>query len=89
LKPFALTPAQQRRLIRLAREAGRTPAQTLKFVLRDGFDYCEWQVRESNAAEAEARRTGTIPHEIVMREARATIEAARARRRRKTAPVAA
>jgi predicted transcriptional regulator len=89
MKPFALTPAQQRRLEKLAREAGRTPAQTLKFVLRDGFDYCEWQVRESNAAEAEAKHAGTVPHEVVMREARAMIEAARVRRRRKTARVAA
>lgn len=89
MKPFALTPAQQRRLEKLARDAGRTPAQTLKFVLRDGFDYCEWQVRESNAAEAEAKHAGTISHGTVMREARAMIEAARARHRRKTARVAA
>lgn len=62
------------RLERLARDAGRTPGQALKFVLRDGFDYCEWQVRESLAADAEAGRVGTIPNEVVMRDARAKIQ---------------
>ena len=80
-----LSPSQLRRLERLARDAGRTLPQMLRFVLRDGFDYSEWQVRESLAAEAEARRHGTIPNELVMREARAPIDAARGRRRRKAA----
>lgn len=57
----------------------------LKFVLRDGFEYCEWQVRQSLAADAEAKRLGTTPHEVVMREARALIESARGRRRRQAA----
>lgn len=85
MKPMLLPPADQRRLEKLARASGRSPAQALKFVLRDGFDYCEWQVRESVAADAEAKRLGTIPNEVVMREARAMIEAARGRRRRKAA----
>ena len=83
MKPLGRSLAQQRRLERLAREAGRTPEQALKFVLRDGFDYCEWQVRESYAADAEADRAGVIPNEVVLREARAMIEAARGRRRSK------
>jgi hypothetical protein len=85
MRPLVLSVAQQLRLERLAREAGRTPEQVLKFVLRDGFDYCEWQVRESLAADAEAARVGTIPNEVVMREARAKIETARGRRRPKAA----
>ena len=41
MKPMALTPAQQRRLQKLAHDADRTPERTLKFVLRNGFDFCE------------------------------------------------
>lgn len=51
MKPLALTAAQQRRLERLARDAGRTPKAMLKFVLRDGFDACEEDVRESLAPQ--------------------------------------
>lgn len=57
----------------------------LKFVLRDGFEYCEWQVRESLASDAEARRFATTPHASVMREARELIDLARGRRRRQAA----
>jgi hypothetical protein len=85
MRPISLSTGQQRRLERLAREAGRTTEQMLKFVLRDGFEYCEWQVRQSLAADAEAKRFGTIPHEVVMREARELIESARGRKRRQAA----
>lgn len=85
MKPLALTPAQQRRLQRLAHTAGRTPEQTLKFVLRDGFDFCEWEVRESSAAEADVKRRGTIPNEQVQREAQRIVDAARAPKARKAA----
>jgi hypothetical protein len=85
VKPLSLTPAQQRRLERLAREAGRTPEQTLRFVLRDGFDFCEWEVRTSRSADAEAKRLGTISNEEVQRRAQAIIDAARARKARKAA----
>jgi hypothetical protein len=85
MRPISLSTGQQRRLERLAREAGRTTEQMLKFVLRDGFEYCEWQVRQSLAADAEAKRLGTIPHEVVMREARELIESARGRKRRQAA----
>lgn len=85
MRPVSLSPAQQRRLERLAQDAGRTTAQMLKFVLRDGFEYCEWQVRESLASDAEARRLGTTLHEGVMREARELIDSARGRRRRQAA----
>ena len=77
MRPIALSIAQHRRLERLARDANRTPQQMLKFVLRDGFEYCEWQVRESLAAEAEAKRAGTVPHDIVMREARELVNSSR------------
>ena len=82
---MALTPAQQRRLEKLARDAERTPTQTLKFVLRDGFDVCEWEVRESRAADYEVKRKGTIPNEQVQRDAQRIIDAARSRKPRKAA----
>lgn len=85
MKPLALTPAQQRRLEKLAREAKRTPAQTWKFVLRDGFDFCEWEVRDSRAADDEIRRKGTIGNEQVQRDAQRIIDGARARHSRKAA----
>ena len=85
MRPVSLSSTQQRRLECLARDAGRSTEQMLKFVLRDGFEYCEWQVRESLASDAEAKRLGTTPHETVMREARELIESARGRRRRQAA----
>jgi hypothetical protein len=85
MKPLALTPAQQRRLEKLARDAGRTPKAMIRFVLRDGFDFCEWEVRESLAAEADIKRRGTIPNAQVQRDAQRIIDAARARKTRKAA----
>lgn len=85
MKPLALTPAQQRRLQKLAIDAGRTPEQTFKFVLQDGFDFCEWEVREIAASEADVKRRGTIPNEQVQRDAQRIIDAARARKTRKDA----
>ena len=85
MHPLALTPAQQRRLEKLARESGRTPGQTLRFVLRDGFDFCEWELRESLAADADTTRRGAVSHEEAQRRARTLIEAGNARRRRQAA----
>jgi len=85
MKPLALTPSEQRRLEKLAKEAGRTPAQILKFVLRDGFDFCEWEVRESRAADESFKRHGAIPHAEVMRQGRAIIDTAHGRRRKQAA----
>ena len=80
-----LSSAQQRRVKKLARDAGRTPEQTLRFVLRDGFEFCEWEVRESLAAESGAARHGTIPNDEVQRRTGALIESVHARRRQQTA----
>jgi len=84
-KPFALNQAQQRRLQKLAREAGRSPAETLKYVLRDGFEFCEWEVRESRAADEETRRRGTVPDAEARRRVRQLIDSAHARRRARKA----
>ena len=74
-----LNPAQQRRLKKLARDAGRTPEQTLRFVLRDGFDFCEWEVRESLAAESDVAHHGTISNDDVQRRVSTLIESSHAR----------
>lgn len=85
MRPLTLTPVEQRRLEKLARDAGRTPQAMMKFVLRDGFDFCEWAVRESIEADAEIKRHGTVPNSEVQRRARAIVAAAYARRQRKAA----
>lgn len=81
---IALEPAQQRRLERLAKRAGRSPEAMLKFVLRDGFDACEEDVRENLQADAEFAAGKSIPHKEAMNRARATI-AAHARRHKQAA----
>jgi len=45
---IALPPRLSRRIERLAREAGRTPDEMLKFVIRDGLEYCEYVVKTAN-----------------------------------------
>ncbi len=84
-RPFALTPAQQRRLEKLARDAGRTAGETLRFVLKDGFEFCEWEVREGRAADAEAKRRAAVPDGEAQRRARQLIDSAHARRRSRKA----
>lgn len=69
----ALSRAQQRRLEKLAREAGRTPQAMLRFVLRDGFELCEEDVASARSAEVELAKSGTVPHRQVSNEARAVI----------------
>jgi len=85
MRSLALTTTQQRRLEKLARDAGRTPQAVLRFVLRDGFDLCELEVNESIAAERDAMRRGYVSHEEVRRQTRAMIDATNGRKRRQTA----
>lgn len=85
MRSLTLSTAQQRRLERLAHKAGRTPEAMLKFVLRDGFEFCEQDVRETIEADEDIDRNGAIPHRVVMAEARAILERHAAKRRQKTA----
>jgi predicted transcriptional regulator len=71
---LALTTAQRRRLERLAREAGRTPQAMLRFVLRDGFETCEEDVRENFAADAEFAAGKSVTHKEAMKRVRSAIE---------------
>lgn len=52
-RALGLARSDLRRLERLARQAGTTPARILKAVLRDGFEYTEWFVRRVKEGEAE------------------------------------
>jgi len=46
-----LSPAQRRRIERLAQVAGRTPQSMLRFVLRDGIEATEQGVGETIKAD--------------------------------------
>lgn len=80
---LALAKVDQKRLLRLADLAGRSPKTMLKFVLQDGFDAVEQDITETLAAEADAKIYGTVPHEEVMRGSQQIIAAARANRLQK------
>ena len=84
MRQLALTTAQQRRLERLAREAGRTSKAMLQFVLRDGFEACEEDVCENLAADAEFASGKSVAHKEAMRRARSAIES-HARRHKQAA----
>lgn len=77
--------AQQRRLERLARDAKRSPEETFRYVLRDGFEFCEWELRESLAADYDVNKRGTVSDDEARRRARTVIDAAHARRRSRKA----
>ena len=50
-----------RRIAKLALDAGRTPAQMLKFVLRDGLEHTEYAVKEANSGLEELNAGKGIP----------------------------
>jgi len=77
-----LTPAMQRRLAKLATAAGRTPEEMLPYVMQDGFEYNEEFVRKVNEAIEQADAGDVVPHEEVMREAQAIIDAHAAKRKK-------
>lgn len=67
----------QTRIARLARAAGRSPAATLRFVLRDGFDAVEQSIRENAIADAEFAAGATVAHADVLRGARNLVRLAK------------
>jgi hypothetical protein len=85
MRSLALTLAQRRRIEMLAQLAGRTPRSMLRFVLRDGLEATEQDVRETIEADEDIDRNGAIPHGKVMARARATVERYAAKRRPKAA----
>lgn len=62
------------RLEKLAAEAGRTPQEILEYVMRDGFETTEREVRIIKQRMAEADTRPAIPHEQVMAELEQVIE---------------
>lgn len=82
---LALAKGDQQRLEQLAALAGRSPKSMLKFVLRDGFDAVEEDIRETLAAERDIELHGTVPHAEVMRSVRKIIEGGRARKQKQAA----
>ena len=81
---LALTGVDRKRLERLAAAAGSTPQRMLKFVLRDGFDYCEELVQRVNEGIASGRRGAIVSDSEARVELRAMI-ARHGRRSRKAA----
>lgn len=59
----------QNRIARLAQAAGRSPAATLRFVLRDGFESVERSIQENANADAEFAAGATADHADVMADA--------------------
>lgn len=76
-----LSQTDQRRLDRLAKAAGRTPQQALRYVLRDGFEATE---RTIKLVSARMKKGRTIPHEEVKQRLDALI-AAHGRKKKKAA----
>lgn len=68
---LAVPAGVSRRIEKLSKEAGRTPAQMLKFVIRDGLEQTEYAVREANAGLAELDAGKGIPPDQARRRAEA------------------
>jgi predicted transcriptional regulator len=62
---LTLSQADTRRLEKLAHEAGRTPKDVLKHVLRDGFDATEYAIK---AVKARMQSVERVPHEDAMQQ---------------------
>jgi len=62
----SLSKSDLRRLERLAEEAGCTPQKILKTVLRDGFEYTEWFVRQVNEGDADLKAGRMMSSEQVL-----------------------
>jgi predicted transcriptional regulator len=50
---LTLSAQLSRRVQKLAQAAGRTPESMLRFVIRDGLDYCEYAVKSVNEGLAD------------------------------------
>ena len=68
---LTLSQADTRRLEKLASEAGRTPKEVLKHVLRDGFDATEHAIKAVKYRMSSAER---VSHEDAMQQLDKLIE---------------
>ena len=80
----SLSKSDLRRLEGLAEEAGSTPKKILKTVLRDGFEYTEWFVRQVNEGDVDLKAGRVMSTEEVL----SAIEKQRALRGRKSSAAA-
>ena len=71
MSTLTLSRADTRRLERLAGEAGRTPEDVLKYVLRDGFDATEYAIKTVRTRMQSAER---VSHEDAMQQLDSMIE---------------
>lgn len=62
---LTLSQADTRRLEKLAHEAGRTPKEVLKHVLRDGFEATEYAVK---AVRARMQTDERVSHDEAMQQ---------------------
>lgn len=69
-----LAKSDQKRLERVTALTGRSPKSMLRFVLREGFEAIETDIRETLAAERDLEVHGGIPHAEVMKGIRKMIE---------------
>jgi hypothetical protein len=75
MRSLALTSVQQRRLEKLSKDAGRSPHTMLRFVLQDGFDYCEYLVRSvDEGLKSLGRDARTYSTREVLKHARSVAE---------------
>ena len=66
---LAVPAGLSRRIEKLAMDAGRTPAQMLKFVIRDGLEHTECAVKEANSGLEELNAGKGVPLSEVKRRA--------------------
>jgi predicted transcriptional regulator len=83
--PVQLTPTQQRRLARIATEAGCAPQDLLSDVFKYGIEWVEADVRETLAGIAEAEAGDRVSNVEVARRVERTIKAASARKQKQAA----
>lgn len=62
------------RLEKLALEAGSTPEKMLDFVMRDGFDYTENFVHQTNQGLADIKAGRVVSHEEAMARLRSSAD---------------
>ena len=75
MQSLTLTAAERRRVERLAHEAKRTPRAMLRFVLRDGFEYCSYVVKSVNEGITSlAQGERTYSTDEVVKQARGVTE---------------
>lgn len=65
MEEMKISAADAKRLKNLAEESGRTDEEVLSFVLRDGMDYCEEDLRISKQSLAEGDAGFVMPRSAV------------------------